>query len=398
MTASRRFFTSITICAVVCSLSVRLFAQSPVAPAAAEKNVEVWKKADSPIWLAADKLVAPLETLIIEPGVTVALEPGARIIVQGKLLAIGLESDSGRITFTSTRDILLDSFRAAAQKALPPFEAGRDEWDAIIFSNPDREDPSILYHCELRYAEQAVVCSSSFPVLSRVKIGPRRRGLLSINGGWQTVFSTFSDYGPRKPLLGGSLTSAARLSTRDTLAVRLTLSNSAKRPVGGLKLLVLDLLSDRTWSWITMMPDTWSGRLDPGQEESWTLRLRPEGTAAGKLTMRILVTGSAVDNGELFASSMVWLPEVTVEPPLLPQPAPVDQLAVSAGEAAALPAVVPSPKKTVTGRAWYNSPWFWGGIGSTGAAVIAALLLNNDEPPAAPPAAGLPDPPPFPQR
>jgi parallel beta-helix repeat protein len=91
----------------------------------------IWTLVDSPIIISNDVIVYPNATLTIEPGVEVRFGENLSLIVNGQLIANGLENE--QIRFTSN-------------KFLP--QPG--DWNGILFSSVR---PSQLAYCTIEYAK-----------------------------------------------------------------------------------------------------------------------------------------------------------------------------------------------------------------------------------------------------
>ena len=91
-----------------------------------------WTLSGSPYNVTGDITILDGETLIVEPGVTVNFQGYFIFAVQGRLLALGTETDSIRFTASNTTE----------------------GWRGIRFvSTPSTNDTSKFYYCSIRYGK-----------------------------------------------------------------------------------------------------------------------------------------------------------------------------------------------------------------------------------------------------
>jgi parallel beta-helix repeat protein len=91
----------------------------------------VWTLVDSPLVMSQDVIVYPNATLIVEPGVEVRFGGNFSLIVNGQLIANGLQNET--IRFTSNK-----------------FSPQPGDWNGIVFSSVR---PSQLAYCSIEYAK-----------------------------------------------------------------------------------------------------------------------------------------------------------------------------------------------------------------------------------------------------
>ena len=138
-------FNQNLIFAVVLSLvilfAVNVFADTDITYGIISQNT-TWSLANSPYLVHCNILVQQDATLTIEPGVVIKFDVQCAMQIDGKLVAIGTETD--RITFTSN---------------LPNPQPG--DWGRIFFSDPAQDaildtnavysDGCVLQYCTLTY-------------------------------------------------------------------------------------------------------------------------------------------------------------------------------------------------------------------------------------------------------
>jgi len=135
----------------------------------------VWTKAKSPYYVNGNIVVNTGTALIIEPGVIIKFNGNFSIDVHGALIAKCPASN--RIDFTSIND---NEF--GDQERVSTIVPMASDWQYIKFYNDSNDGRCVLENCVIRYANEAIICESAFPMIKGVYIADAGRDNILING------------------------------------------------------------------------------------------------------------------------------------------------------------------------------------------------------------------------
>lgn len=110
-------------------------------------------------------IVGPEATLTIHPGTVIKFAPEGRIVVQGVLKAVGVNTEGERIVFTSVHD---DEYGADADGSTSPQD--NRVWGGIVFDGADAT--SKLHNVIVRYAPVSLLDASPEVFGSQIALAP----------------------------------------------------------------------------------------------------------------------------------------------------------------------------------------------------------------------------------